>query len=282
MLGGRNIVVVNENNLDAAIDIRIIVDQVGNGVNQLDNRLRANVAGGSLRTENEHALRNIQSRIVLDAEVQIQDVERVKQLTLVLVQALDLDVVNCIWVDLDTLAVLDPRGKVNLIRVLNLSQTSVELRVTSTRVLRKRIKVGDPAIRAGHFIQKRCQTGVALLEPTTRSHAIGLVIKALRPNRVPLFERLTLNDFSVQRGNTVDRVRGVAGDPRHADRVAGNGSHVVNGCAINATLGHVDAEAAVDLSDDFRNTREETIEDVDIPGLKCLSQNRVVRVGKGT
>ena len=282
VLGGRDIVVVNENNLDAAIDIRIIVDQVGNGVNQLDDSLRANVAGGSLRAEDEDSLGNVQSRIVLDAEVQIQDVERVEKLTLVLVQTLDLDVVNCIRVDLDALAVLDPCGKVNLIRMLDLSQTSVELRVTRTRVLRKRIKVSHPAIRAGHFIQKRCQTGVALLEPTTRSHAIGLIVEALRPNRVPLFERLTLNDFSVQRGHAVDRVRGVAGDPGHADRVAGNGSHVVNGRAINTALGHVDAEAAVDLSDDFRNTREETIEDVDIPGLKRLGQNRVVRVRKGT
>ena len=197
-------------------------------------------------------------------------------------QTLDLDVVNCIRVDLDALAVLDPCSKVNLIRMLDLSQTSIELRVTRTRVLRERIEVGHPAIRAGHFIQKRCQTGVALLEPTTRSHAIGLIVEALRPNRVPLFERLTLNDFSVQRGHTIDRVRGVAGDPRHADRVAGDGSHVVNGCAINTALGHVNAEAAVDLSNDFRNTREETIEDVDIPGLKRLSQNRVVRVRKGT
>ena len=204
VLGGRDIVVVNENNLDAVIDIRIIVDQVGNGVNQLDDSLCADVAGGSLRTEDEDSLGNIQSRVVLDAEVQIQNVERIEQLTLVLVQTLDLDVVNCIRVDLDALAVLDPCGKVNLIRMLDLSQTSVELRVTRTRVLRERIEVGDPAIRAGHFIQKRCQTGVALLEPTTRSHAIGLVIKALGPNRVPLFQRLALDDFSVQRGHAVD------------------------------------------------------------------------------
>ena len=197
-------------------------------------------------------------------------------------QALDLDVVNCIRVDLDTLAVLDPCGKVNLIRMLDLSQTSVELRVTGTRVLRKRIEVGHPAIRTGHFIQKCCQARVALLEPTTRSHAIGLIVEALRPNRVPLFECLTLNDFSVQRGHAVDRVRGVAGDPSHADRVAGDGSHVVNGRAINTALGHVNAEATVDLSDDFRNTREETIKDVNIPGLKRLGQNRVVRVRKGT
>ena len=166
--------------------------------------------------------------------------------------------------------------------MLNLSQTSIKLRVTRTRVLRKRIEVGNPAIRTGHFIEKCCQARVALLEPTTRSHAIGLIVEALRPNRVPLFECLTLNDFSVQRGHAVDRIRGVAGDPGHANRVAGDGSHVVNGCPINTALGHVNAEAAVNLSDDFRNTREETIEDVDIPGLKGLSQNRVVRVRKGT
>ena len=282
VFGGRDIVVVNENNLDAAIDIRIVVDQVGNGVNQLNNCLRANVAGGSLRTKDEHALGDVQSRIVLDAEVQIQDVERIKQLALVLVQTLDLNVVDCIWIDLDALAVLNPCSKVNLIRMLNLSQASIKLRVTSTRVLRKRIKVSHPAIRAGHFIQKRCQTGVALLEPTTRSHTIGLIVEALRPNRVPLFESLTLNDFSVQRGHAVDRVRGVAGDPRHADSIARDGGHVVDGCAINAALGHVQAETTIDLSNDFRNTREKTIEDVNVPGLQSLGQNRVVGVRKGT
>ena len=119
-------------------------------------------------------------------------------------QTLDLDIVNCIWVDLDALAVLDPCGKVNLIRMLDLRQTSIELRVTRTRVLRKHIEVSHPAIRTSHFIQKRCQTGVALLEPTTRSHTIGLIVEALRPNRVPLFERLPLNDFSVQRGHAID------------------------------------------------------------------------------
>ena len=204
VLCGRDIVVVNKNDLDAAIDVRIVIDQVSNGVNQLDNRLRANVAGGSLRTENEYALGNIQSRVVLDAEVQIQDVERVKQLTLVLVQTLDLNIEDRIGINLDTLASLHPGGKINLVRMLDLRQARVQVRISSISKLRKLVKIGHPAIRSGDLVKESRQARVALLEPTTRSYAIGLVIKALGPNRVPLFQRLALDDFSVQRGHAVD------------------------------------------------------------------------------
>ena len=193
-------------------------------------------------------------------------------------QTLDLNIKDCIGINFDTLASLHPRGKINLVRMLDLRQTRIQISVSSISKLRKLIKIGHPAIRSGHLVKEGRQARVALLEPTTWSHAIGLVIKALGPNRVPLFERLTLDNFSVQCGHAVDRVRGVAGNPRHTDSVARDGSHVVDGCAINAALGHVQAETTIDLANDFRNTGEETIEDVDIPGLQSLSQDRVVRV----
>ena len=68
------------------------------------------------------AVGGVQRRVVLHAEVQVQDVEGVEQLALVLVQTLDLNVEDRVGVDLNALAILDPRGKVNLVGVLDLAQ----------------------------------------------------------------------------------------------------------------------------------------------------------------
>ena len=98
---------------------------------------------------------------------------------------------------------------------------------------------------------------------------------------MPLAQGLALDDLGVQRSHTVDGVGGVAGDPRHAHLVAGDGGHVVDGALVQAALGHLDAEAAVDLPDDLGDAREETVEDGDLPGLQSLGQHRVVGVGEG-
>ena len=119
-------------------------------------------------------------------------------------QTLDLNIEDCIGINLDTLASLHPRGKINLVRMLDLRQARVQVRISSICELRKLVKIGHPAIRSGHLVKEGRQARVALLEPTTWSHAIGLVIKALGPNRIPFFEGLALDDFSVQCSHAVD------------------------------------------------------------------------------
>ena len=85
MLGGGDVVVVNEDHLDGFVYIAVVVNQLSNGVDELDDGLGADVAGGSLSAEDEYALGHLQARVLLHAEVQVQDVEGVEQLTLVLV-----------------------------------------------------------------------------------------------------------------------------------------------------------------------------------------------------
>ena len=85
MLGGGDVVVVNEDHLDGFVYIAVVVNQLSNGVDELDDGLGADVTGGSLSAEDEYALGHLQARVLLHTEVQIQDVEGVEQLTLVLV-----------------------------------------------------------------------------------------------------------------------------------------------------------------------------------------------------
>ena len=112
----------------------------------------------------EHAVRGIQRRVVLHAEVQVQDVEGVEQLALVLVQTLDLHVEDRVGIDLDTLALLDPRGEVDLVGVLDLAQAREHIIGASLGEVREHGEVADPRVGTGDLIEEGGQTGVALLE----------------------------------------------------------------------------------------------------------------------
>ena len=196
-------------------------------------------------------------------------------------QTLDLNVEDRVGVNLDTLALLDPRGEVNLVGVLDLAQAREHLVGASLGEVREHSEVADPRVGTGDLVEEGGQAGVALLEPAARGHAVGLVVEALGPDGVPLLEGVALDDLRVEGGDAVDGVGRVAGDPGHAHGVARDGGHVVDGALVEATLGHVDAEAAVDLAHDLGDAREQAVEDVNIPGLESLGQNRVVRVGEG-
>ena len=89
---------------------------------------------------------------VLHTEVQIQDVEGVEQLALVLVQTLDLHVEDRVGIDLDTLALLDPGGEVNLVGVLDLGQALEDLVSASLGELGQLGEVADPRVRAGDLV----------------------------------------------------------------------------------------------------------------------------------
>ena len=115
VLGGGDVVVVNEDHLDGFVYVAVVVNQLSNGVDELDDGLGADVTGGSLSAEDEYALGYLQARVLLHAEVQVQDVEGVEQLTLVLVQTLDLYVVDGLRVNLDAFTLSDPVGEVSLV-----------------------------------------------------------------------------------------------------------------------------------------------------------------------
>ena len=281
VLSRGDVVVVDEDDLDRLGDHGVVVDELSDGVDELDDGLGPDVAGGGLGTEDEDALGHLQRRVLLHPEVQVQDVQGVEELALVLVQALDLDVEDGVRVDLHALASGHPGSEVHLVGVLDLRQAVQDGLVCGVGVLSQDGQVPHPLVRAGDLVQQGGQTRVALAQPAARGHAIGLVVEALGPDRVPLLEGVTLDDLGVQRGHAVDGVGGVAGDPGHVDHAAVDRGHVVDGALVHAALGQIQAEATVDLVDDLQHAREQALEDGDLPGLQGLGQHGVVGVGEG-
>ena len=272
---------MDEDDLDTAVDVLVVVDQASHLVDEFDDRLGTDVARSGLGAEDEDALRDVEGRVVLETEVQIQHVEGVEQLALVLVQTLDLNVEDGIRIDLDAFALGHPGREVDLVGVLDLIDAVVDRVVHGIGVVGEHREVLDPGVGPGDLGQQGCQTRVALVEPATRRDAVGLVVEPLRPDRVPLLEGLALDDLGVQGCDAVDRVGGVTGDPRHSHLIARDGSHVLDGLAVEAALAHVLTEATIDLADDLGDAREDAIEDLHLPPLQGFSQHGVVGVSEG-
>ena len=123
MLCGGDVVILYEDDADDVLGVRVVINQVCDGVDELNNRLGAVVARRGLGTKDESTLRH-GFALVLDAEVEVKDVEGVHQLALVLVQALNLHVKDGIRVDFSVLVVVYPLRKVALIGLLDGDQFS--------------------------------------------------------------------------------------------------------------------------------------------------------------
>ena len=188
MLCRGDVVILNEGDLQATVHVRIVVDLVRDSVDELNDGLRANVAGSGLGTEDEHARWHVQRWVFLDAVVEIEDVERVEKLALVLVQTLNLGIEDGVWVHRNTLAVLQPGGEVLLVLVLDVENlTQHGLVVSKLFELSELVQVSDPGVRTRQASQQCRQARVALVEPAARGDSVGLVVEALRPDIVPVF-----------------------------------------------------------------------------------------------
>lgn len=126
MLGRGDVVVVNKDDLDPTVDVLVVIDQTSHLVDEFDDRLSTDVAGSGLSAKDENPLRNVEARVVFDAEVEVKHVEGVEQLTLVLVQSLDLDVKNSVRINLDALTLGYPSREVDLVSVFDLVDAVVD------------------------------------------------------------------------------------------------------------------------------------------------------------
>ena len=122
MLGEGHAVILQKDDLQSPAAQRIAVDLVRQRIDEVDDALGDRVARRGLRAEEEGPRLQLHARIVLQFLVQINDVHGVEQLTLVLMQALDLHVKDGVGVERHALRLFDVGGKVELVGALDLVQ----------------------------------------------------------------------------------------------------------------------------------------------------------------
>ena len=260
----------------------MLAHEVAHGVDQLDRQLRAVVARGRLRAEDEGAGVELRLGMLVDLVVEHQDAQRVHQLALVLVQALGLGVEDALGGHLDALVAVHVAGQAQLVVELDLGELLLE-----GRVVREGLEGLDlahvlaPAVADGLVDQVR-QPGVALHQPAAVRDAVGDVQELARLEQVEVVEGLLLEDLGVDGGHAVDGVGVGHAQVRHVHLVVAQDGHVADAVPLAGEgVPQLGAQPRVHLLQDHVNAGQLLAEQALRPLLQRLHQHGVVGVGEG-
>ena len=254
-------------------------------MDEADDELRHVVARRGLGGEDELPRHRVAGGVVQEPVVEHHDVERQEQLALVLVEALDLDVVDRVGVEPDAVVALRPLRERDLVRALDRRELAEEAVVADEALeAAELVELGDPAV-ADLAADEAGEGRVGLEEPAARGDAVRHVAELLRPELVEVAEQVLLEDLGVELGDAVDGRGADHGEVGHAHvalAVLVHERHAAQAREVaGIARGDLLQEAAVDLVDDLQVARQQPLHHRHRPLLERLLEDGVVGVAGG-
>ena len=279
-----HVVVPREVDVQLALDIRVVVDDAGDVVDQLDGLLGEVVARSGLGAEHDGARHDIVGGdpAGLDVGVACDHGEDLQCLTLVFVQTLDHGVDHGVRVDVEAVFALGVVGEVNLVGLLDGGELLDEFVIGCERFeALEQFEVAHPLVGAEAFGDEVGQTRVGELDEAARGHAVGHVGELVRIHVGEVLQGDVLEQLGVQLGNAVDVGAAVGGQVGHAHGVAGVDGHVLDGGFVDALGLELGCELVLDLLDDFEVTRQEFADELGRPHFQGFRKQGVAGVVEG-
>ena len=279
-----HVVVPREVDVQLALDVRVVVDDAGDVVDQLDGLLGEVVARSGLGAEHDGARHDIVGGDLagLDVGVACDHGEDLQCLTLVFVQTLDHGVDHGVRVDVEAVFALGVVGEVNLVGLLDGGELLDEFVIGCERFeALEQFEVAHPLVGAEAFGDEVGQTRVGELDEAARGHAVGHVGELVRIHVGEVLQGDVLEQLGVQLGNAVDVGAAVGGQVGHAHGVAGVDGHVLDGGFVDALGLELGCELVLDLLDDFEVTRQELADELGRPHFQGFRKQGVAGVVEG-
>ena len=142
----------------------------------------------------------------LELIVQIHDMKDVHELTLILVQALNLYIKYRSGIDLDTVMLENVLGQSYLVLVLDVHELMLRLLVVRIYLqMTQYSKIRDPLVTdmGGHPL---CQERIGMKEEPSLCDTVRLVVELVGHQLVEIFKFLLLKYLGMQPCNTVYRI----------------------------------------------------------------------------
>ena len=214
---GLDVEVWKEDDLQQTGRPRVGVDRLGDGVDQLDDQLRHEVAGGRLAAEDHRSGRQIAGLPPADPAVERNHVQDVQVLAFVFVNSLHLDVEERIGIGRNPGARPDDLRQELLVAAFDRPPA-----VEETGVPRKGLQFPEPGQildprRAYAFGDERGERRIGKDHEAPGRHAVGHVQKFLRGDPVEVVQDLFAQQIGMQAGHAVDPAAADAGKIRHPD-----------------------------------------------------------------
>lgn len=223
-LGLADIVVCEEDDLKQVADIRVVVHDIANLVDEMDDSLRHPVPWRCLATKDRHPrseLLPLLGRHGLDLQVSVDDTEDVELLTLVLVDTLHLHIEQSCRVDGDAVVLLDVLRQSYLVRIFDLTELLSEFLVVNKSLeLAKQREIFEEFVTAKFRSDQRRQSRVRLVQPSSRCDTIGNICELVRSVDLhKVLENCRLDEIGVEFGHTVHLVRANQSKVGHANHL---------------------------------------------------------------
>ena len=269
---------------EAALDQRILIDDLTDGRDQFDDQLGHIIAGRGFASENARAWRRRQVGIFPQAIIERNDVKHVQVLTLVFVETFDLDVKEGVGVQHNASAPANQVCQNTLIPPLDSAPLFLERGVVRQWFeLAQLIEVVDPT--GPDFIRDQIsEARIAERDETPRGDTIRDVGELFRREIMEVAQDARLQKLAVQFCDAIDRVAAHAGQMSHADvahTVFLDQRHAPDSIVV-AGIPEADRvqKPPINLVDDFKMAWQQAAEERDRPALKGLRHEGVVGIGK--
>ena len=253
-----DLVILDEDDLQLVVKGRIIVDGLCDRVDQLDDQLRDLIACRCFRTENECSRIELHSRILEQLIPEVHDVQDIQELSLVLMQTLDLNVEDRVRIDIHAVMLVDIVRKALLVAQLNAHELLLRLLVVDEETkLRNLGEICDPLL-ADLVGDPGSKLRIAVEQESSLCDTIRLIAEFLRHHVIEILQNVLLKDLRVKRCNAVDRMAADDREIRHADLTVIDDAHIFElfTPAVRIFLAHFIFKAAVDLLRDLVDTRK--------------------------
>ena len=256
-----NFVVLDEYHLDAVLDNRIVIYLVCHCIDELDRKLCILVARCCLRTENEGSRIKFHARIFLDLIIEIHHMKNVHELSLVLVQSLDLHVKDGIRVYGHIVVLFDIFCQTHLVLALDLHELFLCHRIID--ILHQPFdhrKVYNPVLSylLSHPVREQ---RIAVKQETSLCDAVCLVVELLREHLVKVSELLILENLCVKSCHAVYTVSGNDCHVCHLNLTICNDCHLLNLVSrFWISVDNIHQEPAVDLLHDLIDSGKQSLE----------------------
>ena len=278
-LRGADVIVLKEHQIELLLDLGVLFNVLADHAKQLNDALCHLIAGSSLSTEDIGLRRHFQIGVVTQLQINADDVERIEQLTLVLVQTLDLYVINAMGIDLLPRLAIQMLCKSNLVCMLDIAHALYHSRIVSKLGKLGKLLGIVTVARTNAFIQQTCQTGVGIAQPAAMCNTVGDVEELLGIHLIEVLEYRFGQNTGVQLGNAVDAMAADDAKICHSDLTVADNAHIGNALPVAGEyFPSLFAEAFADLLDNGVDSGQLQTEQILVPGLQSLGHNGMVGV----
>jgi hypothetical protein len=223
-------------------------------------------------------------RSVKNSEISVNNIEDVHELSLVLVDSLNLNVIQSVDWDIISGLFFNPVGELGFVLLFDLDELLLELLVVSIwDQFSQVVNSGDPFINSTECITDELgESWVAAMDPSSWSNSIGLVLELSRIQLIEFTENSLFKKLRVESSNTVNSVGADDSKISHSDFLWPsffNQGHSTNLFTVSwvflLQLGQVDV---VDQIDELQVSWQESLDKINGPFFKGFWQDGMVGV----